>query len=112
MVVDIEEGLKRFRTSHRIHSKRKYWWWDEYDDIWGFDEVPLDWPNYQVYADALQDRHVRGIPTHIEERDLGQFYKRMDRRRESRLRRGIRAARGIETMEEDAVEPRGPNGFP
>eukprot|EP00972_Heterocapsa_arctica_P115810 16449795-Heterocapsa_arctica.AAC.1 len=68
---------------------RKDWIWDEYDEIWGFDEVPTHWPNYQIHADALQDRKMRGVPTQIEEQDLADFHERIERRRESRLRRGI-----------------------
>eukprot|EP00972_Heterocapsa_arctica_P020266 2990259-Heterocapsa_arctica.AAC.1 len=90
MVVEIEEGLKQYRTGYRTHRKRREDWnWDEYDEIWGFDEVPTYWPNYQMHADALQDRHVRGIPTLIEEQDLDDFYEKMERIIESRQRRGI-----------------------
>eukprot|EP00972_Heterocapsa_arctica_P071236 10521913-Heterocapsa_arctica.AAC.1 len=61
MVVEIEEGLKRQRTNFISHRMRKKdWFWDEYDEIWGFEEVPLDFPDYQIHADALQDRKERG----------------------------------------------------
>eukprot|EP00972_Heterocapsa_arctica_P020113 2968799-Heterocapsa_arctica.AAC.1 len=60
MVVEIEEGLKRQRTHFRSHRMRNnYWLWDEYDEIWGFEEVPPYHPDYQTYADALQDRKER-----------------------------------------------------
>eukprot|EP00972_Heterocapsa_arctica_P105296 15515797-Heterocapsa_arctica.AAC.1 len=90
MVVEIKEGLKQYRSSYRAHRmRRKDRMWDEYDEIWGFEEVPTDWPNYQMHADALQDRHVRGLPTLIEEQDMDDFNERLGRRRESRLMRGI-----------------------
>eukprot|EP00972_Heterocapsa_arctica_P097637 14406984-Heterocapsa_arctica.AAC.1 len=61
MVVELEEGLKRQRANFRSHRmRRKDWIWDEYDAIWGFEEVPSDFPDYQVHADALQDRKERG----------------------------------------------------
>eukprot|EP00972_Heterocapsa_arctica_P043483 6420150-Heterocapsa_arctica.AAC.1 len=69
--------------------RKKEWLWDEYDEIWGLEEVALDHPDYQTYADALQDRKERGVPTQIEDRDLPYFHARMERRRESRQRRGI-----------------------
>eukprot|EP00972_Heterocapsa_arctica_P060764 8962388-Heterocapsa_arctica.AAC.1 len=89
MVVEIEEGLKRQRTNSRSHRMRnKDWLWDEYDNIWGFEEVPSDFPDYHMHADALQDRKERGVPTLIEDRDLPDFHAIMERRRESRLKRG------------------------
>eukprot|EP00972_Heterocapsa_arctica_P002966 437210-Heterocapsa_arctica.AAC.1 len=90
MVVEIEEGLKQYRANFRSHRmRRKDWMRDEYDEIWGFDEVPYDQPNDQIHADALQDRKEREVPTQIEDLDLADFYSRMERRRESRQRRGI-----------------------
>eukprot|EP00972_Heterocapsa_arctica_P081070 11945896-Heterocapsa_arctica.AAC.1 len=39
MVVEKEEGLKRQRTNFRsLGMRKKAWFWDEYDDIWGFEE--------------------------------------------------------------------------
>eukprot|EP00972_Heterocapsa_arctica_P095839 14139923-Heterocapsa_arctica.AAC.1 len=39
LVVEIEEGLKLQRTNFRSHRMRKKdWIWDEYDEIWGFEE--------------------------------------------------------------------------
>eukprot|EP00972_Heterocapsa_arctica_P024581 3624425-Heterocapsa_arctica.AAC.2 len=74
MVVDIEEGLKRYRANSRSHRMRKKEWkWHEYDEIWGFQDVPRDFPDYQTHADALQDRHERGVPTLLDERDLHIF---------------------------------------
>eukprot|EP00972_Heterocapsa_arctica_P012590 1850024-Heterocapsa_arctica.AAC.1 len=46
-----------------------------------------------MHADALQDRHVRGIPTLKEEQDLDYFNERMERRRESRQMRNQRHCR-------------------
>eukprot|EP00972_Heterocapsa_arctica_P096027 14166273-Heterocapsa_arctica.AAC.1 len=61
MVVEIEEGLKKQRTNHISHRmRRKEWQWDEYDEIWGSEEVPEDYPDYQMHADDLQDRKERG----------------------------------------------------
>eukprot|EP00972_Heterocapsa_arctica_P038669 5698529-Heterocapsa_arctica.AAC.1 len=68
--------------------RRKDWQLDEYDEIWGFEVLPEDYPDYQMHADALQDRKESGVPTLIEERDLQYFYARMERRRESRMKRG------------------------
>eukprot|EP00972_Heterocapsa_arctica_P050968 7492173-Heterocapsa_arctica.AAC.1 len=60
MVVEIEEGLKRHRTNFISHRMRKKdCLWDEYDEIWGFEEVPREHPDYQTHADALQDRKER-----------------------------------------------------
>eukprot|EP00972_Heterocapsa_arctica_P113072 16435177-Heterocapsa_arctica.AAC.1 len=61
MVVELEEGLKRQRAnyiSHRMRKKERIW--DEYDEIWGFEEVTSDYPDYQMHVDALRDRHERG----------------------------------------------------
>eukprot|EP00972_Heterocapsa_arctica_P001337 195855-Heterocapsa_arctica.AAC.1 len=39
IIVEIEEGLKRQRTNFRSHRMRKKdWLWDEYNEIWGFEE--------------------------------------------------------------------------
>eukprot|EP00972_Heterocapsa_arctica_P100663 14842389-Heterocapsa_arctica.AAC.1 len=90
MVAMLEEGLKRQRTDFISHRMRKKEWnWDEYDDILGFEEVPAGYPDYQMHADALRDRHERGVPTLIDERDHSYFYARMERRRESRRKRGV-----------------------
>eukprot|EP00972_Heterocapsa_arctica_P009681 1425995-Heterocapsa_arctica.AAC.1 len=57
LVVEIEEGLKTHKRSIRAHStRRKDWLWDEYDEIWGFDDVPRSFPDYQTHVDALEDR--------------------------------------------------------
>eukprot|EP00972_Heterocapsa_arctica_P041844 6169503-Heterocapsa_arctica.AAC.1 len=57
LVVEIEEGLKTHRRSTRAHNaRRNYWLWDEYDEIWGFEDVPRGFPDYQVQVDALEDR--------------------------------------------------------
>eukprot|EP00972_Heterocapsa_arctica_P093571 13803033-Heterocapsa_arctica.AAC.1 len=69
--------------------RRKEWNWDEYDEIWGFEEVPRDFPDYQTHAEALEDRKERGVPTQIEDQDLPEFHAIMDMRRESRQRRGL-----------------------
>eukprot|EP00972_Heterocapsa_arctica_P110423 16256881-Heterocapsa_arctica.AAC.1 len=90
MVVELEEGLKRhmaYFRSHRMQKKERIW--DEYDEIWGFEEVPTTFPDYQIHTDALMDRRERGAPTLIEERDLPVFFARMERRRESRRQRGV-----------------------
>eukprot|EP00972_Heterocapsa_arctica_P078815 11622984-Heterocapsa_arctica.AAC.1 len=90
LVVEIEEGLKTCRINFRAHStRRKDWIWDEYDEIWGFKEVPTNYLDDQTHADALEDRSVRGVPTQIEEQDLDDFNERMERRRISRMRRGV-----------------------
>eukprot|EP00972_Heterocapsa_arctica_P018933 2796666-Heterocapsa_arctica.AAC.1 len=69
--------------------RKKEWIWDEYDEIWGFEEVPTNYPDYQMHVDALSDRQARGVPPLIEERDLPDFFARMERRRESRMQRGV-----------------------
>eukprot|EP00972_Heterocapsa_arctica_P066939 9877897-Heterocapsa_arctica.AAC.1 len=69
--------------------RRKEWQWDEYDEIWGFDQIPENFPDYHIHAEALRARHERGVSTMIDERDLPDFYARMERRRESRMRRGL-----------------------
>eukprot|EP00972_Heterocapsa_arctica_P061586 9083596-Heterocapsa_arctica.AAC.1 len=80
----------RQRTNFRSHRMRKKeWQWDEYDEIWGFDQIPEGYQDYQRHAEALRDRYERGVPTLIEERDLPDFYARMERMRESRMRRGV-----------------------
>eukprot|EP00972_Heterocapsa_arctica_P092760 13680393-Heterocapsa_arctica.AAC.1 len=61
MVVELEEDMKRQRTGVRSHRmRRKEWIWDEYDKTWGFEEVPSDYPDYQMHVDALRDRQERG----------------------------------------------------
>eukprot|EP00972_Heterocapsa_arctica_P037580 5531206-Heterocapsa_arctica.AAC.1 len=50
------------------------WEWDECDEIWGFDDVPRSFDNYEENVQAHEDRCVRGIPTQIEPEDLGKFY--------------------------------------
>eukprot|EP00972_Heterocapsa_arctica_P061048 9002922-Heterocapsa_arctica.AAC.1 len=69
--------------------RKKEWIWDEYDEIWGCEEVPTNYPDYQTHVDALKDRLERGVPTLIEERDLPDFFARMERRRESRMQSGV-----------------------
>eukprot|EP00972_Heterocapsa_arctica_P005839 861986-Heterocapsa_arctica.AAC.1 len=57
LVVEIEEGLKTHRRSIRAHKPRRTdWQWDEYDEIWGYDDVPRGFPDYQTQVDALEDR--------------------------------------------------------
>eukprot|EP00972_Heterocapsa_arctica_P007634 1113006-Heterocapsa_arctica.AAC.1 len=74
------------RRSARI--RRKDWPWDEYDEIWGFDMIPEDYPDYHLHAEALKDRYETGIPTPLDEQDYADFYARVERRRESRIQRG------------------------
>eukprot|EP00972_Heterocapsa_arctica_P068197 10071456-Heterocapsa_arctica.AAC.1 len=69
--------------------RKNDWIWDEYDEIWGFEKVPANCPDYQMHVDALRERQERGVPTLIEERDLPYFIARMERRRESRMQRGV-----------------------
>eukprot|EP00972_Heterocapsa_arctica_P113886 16439624-Heterocapsa_arctica.AAC.1 len=47
--------------------------WDEYDNIWGFDNVPRGFPVYEMHVKAHLDRH-NGIPTLIEVKDLPELY--------------------------------------
>ena len=61
----------------------------EYDEIWGFDEVPRGIEDYEVHVQAHLDRHIRGIPTQIEAQDLGAFYERMEMRTASIIARGV-----------------------
>eukprot|EP00972_Heterocapsa_arctica_P106155 15637915-Heterocapsa_arctica.AAC.1 len=82
--------MKSQTTHFRSHRMRKKeWQWDEYDEIWGFDVIPESYPYYQRHAEALRDRYQRGVPTMIDEQDLPDFCARMERRRESRMRRGV-----------------------
>ena len=60
----------------------------EYDEVWGFDDPPLGFPDYDLHFKAYTDRE-KGIPTQIEEKDLPAFFERMRRRSISRRRRGI-----------------------
>eukprot|EP00972_Heterocapsa_arctica_P047189 6961922-Heterocapsa_arctica.AAC.1 len=72
MVVEIEEGLKKHKANYISHRMRKKEWnWHEYDEIWGFEEVPRDCSDYRIYADALEDRRERGVPTMLDERSAG-----------------------------------------
>eukprot|EP00972_Heterocapsa_arctica_P039253 5784301-Heterocapsa_arctica.AAC.1 len=76
--------------NHRsARIRRKEWLWEKYDEIWGFDTVPENFPDYHVHAEALRDRCERGFHTQLDERDHADFYARMERRRESRRRRGV-----------------------
>eukprot|EP00972_Heterocapsa_arctica_P016841 2486287-Heterocapsa_arctica.AAC.1 len=89
MLTMLESDLMSQNTNFRSRRlRRKEWQWDEFDEIWGFDQIPESYPDYQIRAEALRDRHERGVPTMIDERDLPDFYARMERRRESRMRRG------------------------
>eukprot|EP00972_Heterocapsa_arctica_P006911 1011180-Heterocapsa_arctica.AAC.1 len=49
LVVDIEEGLKTHKRNIRAHNPRRTdWLSDEYGEIWGFEDVPCGFPDYQV----------------------------------------------------------------
>eukprot|EP00972_Heterocapsa_arctica_P024196 3566485-Heterocapsa_arctica.AAC.1 len=61
--------------------------WDEYDEFWGFDDVPTGFENYAEHVQAHLDRCVRGIPTPIEPQNVA-FYERVRRRTGSRMARG------------------------
>eukprot|EP00972_Heterocapsa_arctica_P014197 2090576-Heterocapsa_arctica.AAC.1 len=65
------------------------WEWDECDEIWGFEDVPIFVDDYEELVQTHLDRHLRGIPTGIEPADLEHFYARMARRVGSRLGRGL-----------------------
>eukprot|EP00972_Heterocapsa_arctica_P011186 1639565-Heterocapsa_arctica.AAC.1 len=65
-----------------------YWEWDEFDEIWGFDDVPRFIDDYGELVQAHLGRHVRGIPTGIEPEDMEQFFARVARMNGSRLERG------------------------
>eukprot|EP00972_Heterocapsa_arctica_P115811 16449801-Heterocapsa_arctica.AAC.1 len=57
LVVEIEEGLKTHRrTNLAIVPDVADWDWDEYDEIWGFDDVPRGFENYEEHVKALEDR--------------------------------------------------------
>eukprot|EP00972_Heterocapsa_arctica_P073799 10894254-Heterocapsa_arctica.AAC.1 len=89
IVTMLEAGLMSQNMGRRsARIRRKYWLWDEYDEIWGFDMIPEDFPDYHMNAEALRDRYERGIPTQLEEQDYADFFARMERRRESRIQRG------------------------
>jgi hypothetical protein len=60
---------------------RKVWNWDEYDEIWGFDNIPHDYPDRVRHAEALADRSERNIPTMLEENCWVDDFARMERRR-------------------------------
>eukprot|EP00972_Heterocapsa_arctica_P057571 8493308-Heterocapsa_arctica.AAC.1 len=49
--------------------------WDEYDEIWGFDDVPTGFEDYEEHVQAHLDR-TRGIPTQIEPQDLEAFFEK------------------------------------
>ncbi len=94
----MEAGLMRQNLQRRSEILRmadyyqmgqEQWKWDEYDEIWGFEDVPTNFPDYQMHVDAFIDRRERVVPMLIEERDLPYFCARMERRRESRMRRGV-----------------------
>eukprot|EP00972_Heterocapsa_arctica_P100414 14808215-Heterocapsa_arctica.AAC.1 len=59
------------------------WKWDEYDEIWGFREVPESSPTYDRDLEALQLRRA-GIPEQLEEDKLEGFQARMWRRGQTR----------------------------
>jgi hypothetical protein len=60
----------------------------EYDEIWGFDETPPGFPDYELHCKAHTDRE-NGIPSQIQEEDLPAFFERVRRRNISRRRRGL-----------------------
>ncbi len=89
MVAMIETDLKRQITrilANGIRDEDSFW--DEYDEIWGFDDAPRGFEDYEVHVQARLDR-VRGIPTQIQAEDLGALYTRVEKRRRSRIARGI-----------------------
>jgi hypothetical protein len=95
IVACIEEGLMAMHLERR--SARRYmsdyhqtgkeqWKWDEYDEVWGFSNVPRDHPDYVRELEAHRLRQA-GIPEQLEEDELEGFYARMRRRGETRLER-------------------------
>eukprot|EP00972_Heterocapsa_arctica_P082847 12208643-Heterocapsa_arctica.AAC.1 len=47
IIVELERQRANFRS---LRMRKKYWLWEEYDEICGFKEVPLDYPDYQIHA--------------------------------------------------------------
>eukprot|EP00972_Heterocapsa_arctica_P038897 5731953-Heterocapsa_arctica.AAC.1 len=77
IVAMLEAGLMCQSLNHRSSRIReKEWLWDEYDEIWGFDMVPEEHIDYYMHSEALRDRHERGIPTLLDERDHVEFFAR------------------------------------
>ena len=60
----------------------------EYDEVWGFDDPSLGFPDYDMHLKAYTDRE-KGIPSQIQEEDLPAFFERVRRRSISRRRRGL-----------------------
>ena len=91
----MEEGLmrtnwerrsERLRMTDYFQMGQEQWKWDEYDEIWGFDNV-LQGANHLRDLNGLRNRQA-GIPDQLEEEYLENFYARMERRRITRERTG------------------------
>eukprot|EP00972_Heterocapsa_arctica_P016235 2395580-Heterocapsa_arctica.AAC.1 len=86
----MEQGLRTHKRFIMPFQKGiADWEWDENDEIWGFDDVPTGFEDYEVHVQAHMDRCVRGIPTLIEPQDLEVFRDRVRRRTGSRIAKGI-----------------------
>ena len=67
-----------FRANRR---PRDVWNWDEYDEIWGFDNIPRDYPDRERHMEAFIDRSQGNTPTMLEESSWASYFARMERRR-------------------------------
>jgi hypothetical protein len=85
-----EEEIERERvltTERERELEMTYSPFVEYDEVWGFDDPPLGFPDYDLHLKAYMDRE-KGIPAQIQEEDLPAFFERVRRRSISRRRRG------------------------
>ena len=57
-----------FRANRR---PRNVWNWDEYDEIWGFDHIPRDYPDRERHMEAFIDRSKGNTPTMLEKKADG-----------------------------------------
>eukprot|EP00972_Heterocapsa_arctica_P098749 14572361-Heterocapsa_arctica.AAC.1 len=56
------------------------WKCDEYDEIWGFGNVPVGRSTFVRDLEGLRNRQA-GAPDQLEESETANFYARMERRR-------------------------------
>jgi hypothetical protein len=73
---------------------QEQWKWDEYDEIWGFDNVPEGTPTFLRDLNGLRNRQA-GAPDQLEEEDKESFYARMERRRITREQMGYIRTRNM-----------------
>jgi hypothetical protein len=69
------------RTDFRGNKEREETYnWNDYDEIWGFHNIPSDYPERAMHMKALMDR-TQGTPTSLTMDRWPAFFRRMERKR-------------------------------